>query len=46
MKTYLRHLFIAVEEHEAPPIVTTSDEQTSPISNEADESNQEDSTDF
>ncbi|GKC66267.1 putative ribonuclease H-like domain-containing protein [Tanacetum coccineum] len=38
---------IIVEEHEAPPIVTTSEEQTSPISlNEADEFNQEDSTDF
>ncbi|GJZ73884.1 gag-pol polyprotein [Tanacetum coccineum] len=35
------------EKHKAPPVVTTSDEQTSPISlNEADESNQEDSTDF
>nr|GEX34968.1 retrotransposon-related protein [Tanacetum cinerariifolium] len=34
-------------EHEAPPIVTTSDEQTSPISlTEADEFNQEDSADF
>ncbi|GKD01520.1 retrovirus-related pol polyprotein from transposon TNT 1-94 [Tanacetum coccineum] len=38
---------IIVEEHEAPPIVTTSEEQTSLIPlNEADESNQEDSTDF
>ncbi|GJS00592.1 retrovirus-related pol polyprotein from transposon TNT 1-94 [Tanacetum coccineum] len=38
---------IVVEEHEASPIVTTSEEQTSPISlNEADEFNQEDSTDF
>ncbi|GJU58845.1 retrovirus-related pol polyprotein from transposon TNT 1-94 [Tanacetum coccineum] len=38
---------IIVEEHEAPPIVTTSKEQTSSISlNEADEFNQEDSTDF
>ncbi|GJU39585.1 gag-pol polyprotein [Tanacetum coccineum] len=38
---------IIVEEHEAPPIVTTSEEQTSPISlNAADEFNQEDSTDF
>ncbi|GJY12719.1 retrovirus-related pol polyprotein from transposon TNT 1-94 [Tanacetum coccineum] len=38
---------IIVEEHEAPPTVTTSEEQTSPISlNEADEFNQEDSTDF
>ncbi|GKF61929.1 retrovirus-related pol polyprotein from transposon TNT 1-94, partial [Tanacetum coccineum] len=38
---------IIVEDHEAPPIVTTSEEQTSPISlNEADEFNQEDSADF
>ncbi|GJU34107.1 retrovirus-related pol polyprotein from transposon TNT 1-94 [Tanacetum coccineum] len=38
---------IIVDEHEAPPIVTTSDEQTSPISlTEADEFNQEDSVDF
>ncbi|GKA86962.1 hypothetical protein Tco_0808673, partial [Tanacetum coccineum] len=38
---------IIVDEHEAPPIVTTSDEQTSPISlTEADEFNQEDSTNF
>ncbi|GJZ76642.1 hypothetical protein Tco_0641314 [Tanacetum coccineum] len=38
---------IVVEEHEAPPIVTTSEEQTSPISlNDAAESNQEDSADF
>ncbi|GJR54000.1 retrovirus-related pol polyprotein from transposon TNT 1-94 [Tanacetum coccineum] len=38
---------IIVEEHEAPPIVTTSEEQNSPISlNEADEFNQEDSADF
>ncbi|GKC90298.1 gag-pol polyprotein [Tanacetum coccineum] len=38
---------IIVEEHEAPPIVTTSEEQISPISlNEADEFNQEDSADF
>ncbi|GJY06761.1 retrovirus-related pol polyprotein from transposon TNT 1-94 [Tanacetum coccineum] len=38
---------IIVEEHEAPPIVTTSDEQTSPISlTKANEFNQEDSTDF
>ncbi|GJW75826.1 retrovirus-related pol polyprotein from transposon TNT 1-94 [Tanacetum coccineum] len=38
---------IVVEEHEAPPIVTTFEEQTSPISfNEADELNQEDSADF
>ncbi|GKA37266.1 retrovirus-related pol polyprotein from transposon TNT 1-94 [Tanacetum coccineum] len=35
---------IIIDEHEAPPIVTTSDEQTSPISLiEADEFNQEDS---
>ncbi|GJW15252.1 hypothetical protein Tco_0019385 [Tanacetum coccineum] len=34
---------IIVDEHEAPPIVTTSDEQISPISlTEADEFNQED----
>ncbi|GJY50544.1 retrovirus-related pol polyprotein from transposon TNT 1-94 [Tanacetum coccineum] len=34
-------------EHEAPPIETTSDEQTSPISlTDADEFNQEDSADF
>ncbi|GJT39979.1 retrovirus-related pol polyprotein from transposon TNT 1-94 [Tanacetum coccineum] len=38
---------IIVEEHEAPPIVTTSDEQTSLLSiNEADEFNQEDSAGF
>nr|GEU78821.1 Gag-Pol polyprotein [Tanacetum cinerariifolium] len=38
---------IIIEEYEAPPIVTTSDKQTSPISiNEADELNQEDSADF
>ncbi|GJY29752.1 retrovirus-related pol polyprotein from transposon TNT 1-94 [Tanacetum coccineum] len=38
---------IIVEEYEAPPIVTTSEEQTSPISlNEANEFNQEDSADF
>ncbi|GJX42292.1 retrovirus-related pol polyprotein from transposon TNT 1-94 [Tanacetum coccineum] len=38
---------IIIEEHETPPIVTTSKEQTSPISlTEADELNQEDSTDF
>ncbi|GKC17116.1 retrovirus-related pol polyprotein from transposon TNT 1-94 [Tanacetum coccineum] len=38
---------IIVEEHEAPPIVTTFEEQTSPISlNEANELNQEDSADF
>nr|GFA71229.1 hypothetical protein [Tanacetum cinerariifolium] len=35
---------IIIEEHEAPPIATTSEEQTSPISlNEANEFNQEDS---
>ncbi|GJR35904.1 retrovirus-related pol polyprotein from transposon TNT 1-94 [Tanacetum coccineum] len=38
---------IIVDEHEAPPIVTTSDEQTSPISlTKADEFNQEDSANF
>nr|GEV07450.1 retrovirus-related Pol polyprotein from transposon TNT 1-94 [Tanacetum cinerariifolium] len=38
---------IGVEEHEAPPIETTSDEQTYPISLlEADELHQEDSADF
>ncbi|GJV98668.1 retrovirus-related pol polyprotein from transposon TNT 1-94 [Tanacetum coccineum] len=38
---------IIVEEHEAPPIETTSNEQTSPISlTNADEVNQEDSADF
>nr|GEU33657.1 hypothetical protein [Tanacetum cinerariifolium] len=38
---------IIIEEHEAPPIVTTSEEQTYPISlNEANEFNQEDSADF
>ncbi|GKC60268.1 retrovirus-related pol polyprotein from transposon TNT 1-94 [Tanacetum coccineum] len=38
---------IIVDAHEAPPIETTSDEQTSPISlTEADEFNQEDSADF
>ncbi|GJS26354.1 integrase, catalytic region, zinc finger, CCHC-type containing protein [Tanacetum coccineum] len=38
---------IIVDEHEAPPIVTASDEQTSPISlTEADEFNQEDSAHF
>ncbi|GJZ58611.1 retrovirus-related pol polyprotein from transposon TNT 1-94 [Tanacetum coccineum] len=38
---------IIVENHEAPPIETTSDEQTSPISlTDDDEFNQEDSTDF
>ncbi|GKA46313.1 retrovirus-related pol polyprotein from transposon TNT 1-94 [Tanacetum coccineum] len=38
---------IIVDAHEAPPIETTSDEQTSPISlTDADEFNQEDSADF
>ncbi|GJX60975.1 hypothetical protein Tco_0292365 [Tanacetum coccineum] len=38
---------IIVEEHEAPPIKTTSNEQTSPISlTNIDEVNQEDSADF
>ncbi|GKF55093.1 hypothetical protein Tco_0165433, partial [Tanacetum coccineum] len=38
---------IIVDEHEAPPIVTTSDKQTSPISlTEADEIDQEDFADF
>ncbi|GJZ17578.1 integrase, catalytic region, zinc finger, CCHC-type containing protein [Tanacetum coccineum] len=38
---------IIIDEHEAPPIVTTSDEQTSSISlTEADEFNQEDFADF
>ncbi|GJS46082.1 retrovirus-related pol polyprotein from transposon TNT 1-94 [Tanacetum coccineum] len=38
---------IIVDEHEAPPIETTSDEQTSLISlTDADEFNQEDSADF
>nr|GEW52669.1 integrase, catalytic region, zinc finger, CCHC-type, peptidase aspartic, catalytic [Tanacetum cinerariifolium] len=38
---------INIEEHEAPPIETTSDEQTSPISLlEADELHQEDFADF
>ncbi|GKC44186.1 retrovirus-related pol polyprotein from transposon TNT 1-94 [Tanacetum coccineum] len=38
---------IIVDTHEAPPIVTTSDEQTSLISlTEANEFNQEDTTDF
>ncbi|GJX96057.1 retrovirus-related pol polyprotein from transposon TNT 1-94 [Tanacetum coccineum] len=38
---------IIVDEHEAPPIETTSDEQTSPISlTDADEFNQEDYVDF
>ncbi|GJU58934.1 retrovirus-related pol polyprotein from transposon TNT 1-94 [Tanacetum coccineum] len=38
---------IIFDTHEAPPVVTTSDEQTSPISlQESDEVNQEDSADF
>ncbi|GJU66473.1 retrovirus-related pol polyprotein from transposon TNT 1-94 [Tanacetum coccineum] len=38
---------IIVDEHEAPPIVTTFDKQTSPISlTEADKFNQEDSANF
>ncbi|GJT13386.1 retrovirus-related pol polyprotein from transposon TNT 1-94 [Tanacetum coccineum] len=38
---------IIVDTHEAPPVVTTSDEQTSPISlTEADELNQEDTAEF
>ncbi|GJS17844.1 hypothetical protein Tco_0412316 [Tanacetum coccineum] len=38
---------IIVEDHEVPPIITTSDEQTSLISmNEANELNHEDSADF
>ncbi|GKB20574.1 hypothetical protein Tco_0854497 [Tanacetum coccineum] len=38
---------IFVDAHKAPPVVTTSDEQTSPISlTEADEFNQEDSANF
>ncbi|GKG08127.1 hypothetical protein Tco_0333959, partial [Tanacetum coccineum] len=38
---------IIVDTHEAPPIVTTSDKQTSPISlQESNEFNQEDSADF
>nr|GEW42417.1 retrovirus-related Pol polyprotein from transposon TNT 1-94 [Tanacetum cinerariifolium] len=38
---------IIVEEHKVPSIVTTSEEQTSPISlNDANESNQEDSAEF
>ncbi|GJZ59704.1 retrovirus-related pol polyprotein from transposon TNT 1-94 [Tanacetum coccineum] len=38
---------IIVNTHEAPPVVTTSDEQTSPISlTEADEFNQEDTAEF
>ncbi|GJV16316.1 retrovirus-related pol polyprotein from transposon TNT 1-94 [Tanacetum coccineum] len=38
---------IIVDTHEAPPVVTTTDEQTSPISlPEADELNQEDTAEF
>ncbi|GJV87203.1 retrovirus-related pol polyprotein from transposon TNT 1-94 [Tanacetum coccineum] len=37
---------ISVDEHEAPPIVTASDEQTSPISLTEADFNQEDSTHF
>ncbi|GKD81672.1 hypothetical protein Tco_1348511 [Tanacetum coccineum] len=38
---------LIVENHKAPPIETTSDEQTSPISlTDADEFNQEDSADY
>ncbi|GKB13016.1 retrovirus-related pol polyprotein from transposon TNT 1-94 [Tanacetum coccineum] len=38
---------IIVDTHEAPPVVTTSDEQTSPISlTEVDEFDQEDTADF
>ncbi|GJT96102.1 retrovirus-related pol polyprotein from transposon TNT 1-94 [Tanacetum coccineum] len=38
---------IIVDTHEAPPVVTTSDEQNSPISlQESDEFNQEDSAEF
>ncbi|GKA58815.1 retrovirus-related pol polyprotein from transposon TNT 1-94 [Tanacetum coccineum] len=38
---------IIIDTHEAPPVVTTSNEQTSPISfTEADEFNQEDTADF
>ncbi|GJW57438.1 retrovirus-related pol polyprotein from transposon TNT 1-94, partial [Tanacetum coccineum] len=44
---YLSTSSIFVDAHEAPHVVTTSDEQTSPISlTEADEFNQEDSADF
>ncbi|GJW58048.1 retrovirus-related pol polyprotein from transposon TNT 1-94 [Tanacetum coccineum] len=48
MKTRLVFIFnIFLNEHEVPPIVTTSDKQTSPISlTEAGEFNQEDSADF
>ncbi|GJV22879.1 hypothetical protein Tco_1375574 [Tanacetum coccineum] len=38
---------IIIDTHKAPPVVTTSNEQTSPISlTEADEFNQEDTADF
>ncbi|GKE96631.1 retrovirus-related pol polyprotein from transposon TNT 1-94, partial [Tanacetum coccineum] len=38
---------IIIDTHEAPPVFTTSDEQTSPISlQESDEFNQEDTTEF
>ncbi|GJR79009.1 retrovirus-related pol polyprotein from transposon TNT 1-94 [Tanacetum coccineum] len=38
---------IIIDTHEAPPVVTTSDDQTSPISlTKADELNQEDTTEF
>nr|GEU32917.1 integrase, catalytic region, zinc finger, CCHC-type, peptidase aspartic, catalytic [Tanacetum cinerariifolium] len=44
---YISTSSIVVEEHEAPPIVITFEEQTSPIPlNEADEFNQEDSANF
>ncbi|GJU86417.1 hypothetical protein Tco_1293963 [Tanacetum coccineum] len=47
-KEYLPSTYsIIVDTHEAPPVVTTSDEQTSPISlQESNEVNQEDSTAF
>ncbi|GJR18853.1 hypothetical protein Tco_0967380 [Tanacetum coccineum] len=42
-----RNTLAVIKKHEAPPIVTTSEEQISLISlNEADEFNQEDSTNF
>ncbi|GJS27885.1 retrovirus-related pol polyprotein from transposon TNT 1-94 [Tanacetum coccineum] len=42
MKIHLSHLSIFDDAHEAPPVVTTSDEETSLISlTEADEFNQE-----
>ncbi|GJZ90539.1 retrovirus-related pol polyprotein from transposon TNT 1-94 [Tanacetum coccineum] len=41
------YIFNNCDTHEAPPVITTSDEQTSPISlQESDEFNQEDSADF